>query len=118
MFFGRQRRLLPAELTFDDAPWMSATLRQRPDAGGIKFVHESVANELAEKFGARSLRYLLLPESECWYEPMTGGGAHTWCAQSRGSPGCYGPLTAMDYSNQNALPALIATRSRVVVTLC
>ena len=57
--------LRPAsELTFDDAPWMSSTLRQRPDANGLKFVHEAVGESLAEQLGARALRYLLLLEEK------------------------------------------------------
>ena len=43
-----------AELTFDDAPWMSATLRGRGggaeaagSTGGPRFVHEAVGAELA-----------------------------------------------------------------------
>ena len=53
-----------AELTYDDAPWMSSTLRERPDGGGVQFVHESVSTKLAESLGARSLRYLLLLEEK------------------------------------------------------
>jgi sacsin len=57
--------LRPAsELTFDDAPWMSSTLRQRPDGGGVQFVHSSISAQLAESLGARSLRYLLLLEEK------------------------------------------------------
>ena len=59
-----------AELTFDDAPWMSATLRGRGGGAeaagstGPRFVHEAVGAELAEKLGARSLRYMLLLEEK------------------------------------------------------
>ena len=55
---------LASELTYDDAPWMSSTLRERPDGGGVQFVHESVSTKLAESLGARSLRYLLLLEEK------------------------------------------------------
>ena len=50
-----------AELTYDDAPWMSATLR---GGGGPRFVHEEVGAVLAERLGARSLRYMLLLEEK------------------------------------------------------
>ena len=53
-----------AELTFDDAPWMSTALRAQPDGAGLRFVHESVASSLAEALGARSLRYMLLLEEK------------------------------------------------------
>ena len=54
------------ELTYDDAPWMSAALRDRPadEAGGLRFVHDEVGAELAEKLGARSLRYMMLLEEK------------------------------------------------------
>jgi len=82
------------ELTYDDAPWMSAALRSRdpadgeatarvllnpalrfapspeppsfpsPLAGGLRFVHADVGAELAEKLGARSLRYMMLLEEK------------------------------------------------------
>ena len=62
---GEDAVLRPApELTFDDAPWMSATIRQRPDGGSVRFVHSSVPTTLAERCGARSLRYLLLLEEK------------------------------------------------------
>ena len=80
-----------AELSFDDAPWMSTALRAQPDGAGLRFVHESVASSLAEALhacahhgastphrfvhesvasslaealGARSLRYMLLLEEK------------------------------------------------------
>ena len=61
--------LRPAsELTFDDAPWMSAAIRERAasttDSNAMRFVHSSVSASLAEAMGARSLRYLLLLEEK------------------------------------------------------
>ena len=50
--------LRPAsQLTYDDAPWMSAGMHERP---GFLFMHEKLDNTLGEKFGAQSLRQLLL----------------------------------------------------------
>ncbi|KAL1500258.1 hypothetical protein AB1Y20_012926 [Prymnesium parvum] len=54
-----------AELIFDDAPWMSAALFQRQDHGGaVNLIHSSLNNAVAERLGARSLRYLLLLEEK------------------------------------------------------
>ena len=53
-----------AELTYDDAPWMSAAIRSRPEGRSVKFAHSTVTPDLAERCGARSLRYLLLLEEK------------------------------------------------------
>jgi sacsin len=55
--------LVPAkDLVYNDAPWLA---RSTPELAETKhFVHPSVQNDLADRLGAKSLRYLSFVDKE------------------------------------------------------
>ena len=60
-----------AELTFDDAPWMSTALRAQPDGAGLRFVHESVASSLAEALHACAHHGASTPHRHASHSPSS-----------------------------------------------